>query len=188
MTITVDEMVDREVIYCVSTLVGDLMKILPDVPYQVRKDTCLDYDELLDLCGSNDWEEPARWHVQHDMSREDLIDALILADIEPPEDDEFDQSWLNQDDKALQRALRAHLEEDDLWQTFCEERNIEPYFRETYEFWIVSRWLGAQLKEKGELVDEVSGLLIWGRGGTGQSISMDGVIKRIHAEMIAPYA
>ena len=54
---------------------------------------------------------------------------------------------------------------------------------EVYEHWIVSQWAGERLKERGQPVEWVCGLCIWGRGTTGQGLAMDGVWRDIAAEM-----
>lgn len=75
------------------------------------------------------------------------------------------------------------------WQELCEEVDIDPYEREVFEHWAVSKWLAEKLAAKGERVDmDFAGLCVWGRTTTGQSISMDGVIQEIHAEAAARYA
>jgi hypothetical protein len=53
-----------------------------------------------------------------------------------------------------------------------------------FEHWAVSEWLAGKLEEQGERVDrDFAGLCVWARTTSGQSISMDGVIERIAAEM-----
>ncbi|HBG0867859.1 TPA: hypothetical protein ACMVA2_000264 [Clostridioides difficile] len=63
--------------------------------------------------------------------------------------------------------------------TELENEQDEP--NEVYEFWIVSGWLCNKLKELGEVV--ISSENIWGRGCTGQSISLDYVIWQICNDM-----
>lgn len=51
---------------------------------------------------------------------------------------------------------------------------------EIYEHWIVSDWMAARLKEKGEAVlQDFLGLTIYGRTTTGQALYMDRVITLI---------
>lgn len=80
------------------------------------------------------------------------------------------------------------LDEDDLLHMmgyFDDEGN----FNDAYEHWIVSDWLAAKLAEKNELIDrDVLGLTIWGRCCTGQSITMDHVIKEIYSELVSARA
>lgn len=63
------------------------------------------------------------------------------------------------------------------------EEEPEAEFREIFEYWIVSPWLGEKLRDKGEPVLERRDGWIWGRTCTGQAILMDGVISKICYEM-----
>lgn len=70
---------------------------------------------------------------------------------------------------------------------FCMAHDIDPYEWEVYEHWAVSQWLAEKLVAHGERVDtDFAGLNIWARTTTGQAISMDGCIERIYAEMTKP--
>lgn len=72
------------------------------------------------------------------------------------------------------------------WQELCEAFNIEPYQSEVYEFWAVSDFFGRKLEEAGEKVDfDFYNLVIWARTTTGQSITMDGVIVGIAADILS---
>ena len=66
----------------------------------------------------------------------------------------------------------------------CYADNAEecehPQYREIFEWWAVSNYLGQKLQERGELVhDDFFGLTIWGRCTTGQAIMLDSVIEDI---------
>ena len=66
----------------------------------------------------------------------------------------------------------------------CEHNDIEPYEREVFEHWIVSRWLGENLAAKGEKVDfDFAGLVIWARTTTEQAIHLDHVIQQIAKDL-----
>lgn len=68
---------------------------------------------------------------------------------------------------------------------WCEERGLEPYQREVFEFWAVSQWLGDKLRERGEKVDDdFAGLVVWARTTSGQGISGDRVIQEIAASVL----
>ena len=69
----------------------------------------------------------------------------------------------------------------------CRELQVDTddFRDEVYEHWICSSWLARKLKERGEVVGELCGLTIWGRGTTGQSICMDHVIRCIIEELYA---
>lgn len=68
----------------------------------------------------------------------------------------------------------------------CRVHNIEAYYPEVYEYWVVDDTLAYLLQEQGELVErDFVGFTIWGRCATGQSISLDGVISNIMRERFA---
>lgn len=49
---------------------------------------------------------------------------------------------------------------------------------EIYEHWIIPSSLGPRLAEHGEIVVDVCGLTIWGRGCTGQSVALDWSVQQ----------
>lgn len=176
MTITLHEFVNREIIHCASTLISDLLKLTAEAPQRVLRDVGTDYDELLDLCRREDWEEPVDWHIDNEMSREALIEALEARDFMDVGDDVPDGD--------LREKLKQALgEEEDGYRDFAQEHDIEPHEIESYEFWICTDWLAERLKEEGHAVGEICGLTIWGRPTTGQAISMDGVIQKIYCDL-----
>lgn len=204
MSITVDELVEREIIYCVSGLVSDLMKLYSAVPYEVQKDTGTDYEDLLSLCVQDDWETAVDNHID-DMTREELVTALDEAGVEderepaeivfaleaaraaPDFDWEGDDpQWPGIGDKELRAKLLKHLTDENEIEDFGREHNLDPEQREVYEHWIVTRWLANKLEEKGEVVGrDICGIgAIWGRTTTGQMISMDWVIGEIHKDLV----
>jgi hypothetical protein len=66
----------------------------------------------------------------------------------------------------------------------CNFANIDPYQREVFEHWIVSDWFADKLIEAGEKVDkDFAGLCIWARTTTGQAVYADAVIERIAAKL-----
>lgn len=72
------------------------------------------------------------------------------------------------------------------WEGLCAKHGIEPYDREVLEHWIVSDWLADKLIEKGEKVDkEFQGMCVWARTTAGQAIYTDVVIQEIAGELNA---
>jgi hypothetical protein len=190
MTITIQDLVQREVYYCVSALVSDLCKLYANVPYSVQKETGTDYDELLNLCQRDDWETPVDWYIDHNMNRSDLLEALEAAGVDDPgvdvraDPNSRHRAWEDSTDKELRVALFEHLEQEDEFEDFAREHNIDPEIIEVYEHWLISGWLASRLEEKGEVVGrDICGLTIWGRCTTGQAISMDWVIQQIYKDL-----
>lgn len=152
MTISIEQLVQREVNYNVSQLISELLHDHDFTKYE---------DQLFELMrGPEDYEGAASdegWESYY------LDDGLLVAwntdlDIEP-------------------------FEVDD-WQDLCEAYNIEPYYNDVLEHWIVSKWLADNLIAKGEAVNkDFMGLTVWGRTTTGQSIACDYVIQQIYQEL-----
>lgn len=157
MTITVQDLVKREVHYCVSSLVSTLAGA-----YGYGSTNAMETlaEQACELCVSiEDWEEPA---IQAGWSRIEHSGMFSAP--------------LGHDPK---------LADYESWQELCEDNDIEPYQREVFEHWIVSDWLADKLIEKGEKVDkDFAGLTVWGRTTTGQGIAQDWVIEQIHAELV----
>lgn len=60
------------------------------------------------------------------------------------------------------------------------------YLIESLEFWIVDELLARRLEEKGEPVEKIYGLNVWGRGCSGQAILLDEVMQEICRECQLP--
>ncbi len=140
----VGELVSREVHYCVSTLIYDLVRIEPD------------NEDLFNICTQDDWQtaaEDAGWTQSPTLPNTFHNDGYRYA---------AGTDWLE----------------------LCQDNDIEPYQHEAYEHWIVSDWLADKLLERGEMVSkDIHGLIVWGRGATGQAILLDDVICQIYNKL-----
>lgn len=166
----VAQMVEREVVYCVSCVV-DSIRRASDCWSEME----VDEEEMYALSVQDDWETPGIYDIENNMERQELIDAFEDLDIELDKNDEGDVILT---DEELKKFLIAEVSD---WHEFCADRNLDPEQREVYEHWIVSRWLANRLEERGEVVNHnFLGLPIWGRCTTGQSISIDSVIEDIY--------
>lgn len=153
MTITIDQMVSREVIYCVSHLVSEICKF---EGHEAQEQAFALYQ------GQPDYEEAA------------IQEGWIF------ETSRFcgNPHFKKEGDKT------SYMYED--WQDVCESENIDPYYPEILEHWIVSNWLADKLIAKGETVDkDFMGLTVWGRRTSGQGIANDYVIEQIYKELVA---
>ena len=201
--LTVDDLVSREVLCCVSYLISDLQKLTANIGRRTEQELSFDIEDLNDLCETKDYEEPARQKISS-MGRDELVEALEDADVEDDRDPATITAALDNvtalmehdeegDDgtnfpglgsEALRDKLLAALdEEEDGWQDFCERRGIDPDYSEVYEHWVVTNWFADKLRGYGQTVVEIANLQIWGRGTTGQHISMDWVIQQIHKDL-----
>lgn len=192
--------VQREVIYCVSSLIYELREVAE------RLD---DYETYMTLTGGKpDYEEAARYFVaeEADISQleeiagqygdwDEVKDSVgygaYVSTCEENNDDADDfDDWLDAQDKchkkidSFTKAVR-----DEVWQLVdeqggdyewvCNEFDLEPEYGEIYEHWIVTTYLARLLQQHGHIVEDYLGLTVWGRPTTGQAISMDGVIREI---------
>jgi hypothetical protein len=171
------QLVEREVLHCVSSMVSH---------FSQNVDACcvdVDYDDVLSMCIGQDYEEPADEHIRG-MDRDDLLQwlednaAFPLVPNAKNQPSLDDVEWT---DDQLRQMVRDEV--DGEWEDFCNDQSVEPYDVEAYEHWAVSTYLFNRLQERGEIVGELFDFHIWGRACTGQSISMDGVIASIAAEM-----
>lgn len=158
MTITAEQLVNREVHYCVSSLVSTLAKGNGAGVDLVGSDLAALSEQAAELCYPiEDFEEAARdagW---------DCIDG----------------EWRRDDSDNPGEPVVA-----DSADLACYIDDIEPYLREVFEHWIVSDWLADQLAKRGEKVDkDFCGLTVWARTTTGQGIANDYVIDDILREL-----
>lgn len=204
-------LVDREVYYCVSSLVSTLSVLAQNCGWTVLRDECLSWeDDILPLLESTNYEEAVRAWVMDSRGTdvesleraveiggywENVVDAsgytTYLSEFIPtPEQEEaFDfQDWLDADserDEKFRELVFKQLEETSDMEELCRELQIDTddFRDEVYEHWLISGWLAARLRERGEVTGELCGLTIWGRGTTGQSICLDRVIQNIAIEL-----
>lgn len=164
MTITSDQLVNRDVHYCASSLISTLAQGIGSVNTDTRR--IADRIELARLT-EQAFELAASIPDYESAARENGWDL----------------------DRANGRMFR-HVDGDpdyaQDWAEACEKSDIEPHDREVYEHWIVSDWLADELEAHGEKVDrDFAGLTVWARTCTGQAIALDSVIVDICAEVNA---
>lgn len=203
MTITIEDFVRREVIHHAGLMIADLQRLVPEAPPNIVRNLSFDSEDLDRLVELRNYEEPVGDYIDK-MDRDELAEALDDAGVEDERDpgviraaslaqvleeggdeqdgNEYIGSWPGVPEKEMREKLLAQLREDDSWEEFADTHRVEPYYDEVYEFWIVTDWLGAKLKDKGHPVEEICSMTIWGRPTTGQAISMDGVIGEIYRE------
>jgi hypothetical protein len=151
MPVTSEDLVRREVYYCVSYLVSTLAKGYGNT----SRDRC--DENLADLT------EQAFELV---TPIEDWGSAAIEAGAVQ---DSASQNWSDKEGVGYADA-----------RDFCDANDIEPHYAEIYEHWIVSDWLADKLAEHGEKVDkDFAGMIVWARTTTGQGIAGDAVIRKI---------
>ena len=168
--------VDREVIYCVSTLVYELAQKaehfrdyeddlygafegLPDYEDAADNEGWIEFDKDKYLSKSG-YRFP-KWFM--DLCDEDVID---------------DVTFINPDSEEISEA------ED--WEALCDEQGIDTYEyrQDIYEHWIVSEYLADKLENHGhKVLRDFFGMTVWCRPTSGQAILLDGVISEICSGM-----
>lgn len=153
------EFVNREVYYCVSSLIYELAQ---NEKYM---------DELMGVCSRPTWTHEFDYECGcgHSWSVEDgdpvPVQMDSYKDIDEPQD-------------HLANCPECHEPNEP-----TDVRSFESDYEEAYEHWVVSDWLAGKLEAKGEMVlRDFLGLTIWGRTCTGQAISLDYVIEQIYLE------
>ncbi len=163
MTITIQELVQREVIYCISSLVDTL-----------TQKNILDEELAISLWqGAIDYES-AEYEINQDGSYLGQQDGLWgLYDNDEPEELIVDYEY------ETREALIDWYFDDMSW-------DIDDHRSEVFEHWIVSSWLALRLIEHGEtVVEDVLGIdYIWCRTTTGQAIHCDYVIQKIYKKLV----
>lgn len=163
MAISIEQLVQREVICCMSSLVSTLAQGLCHVSLHMTGNPAKDLGELVEQAFE------------------------LAAPIPDYEEAARQVGWGLNDDGIFENTSGAVEASTGEWEYLCNEWNIEPYDREVYEHWAVSPWLADKLIEQGEKVDtDFAGLNVWARTTTGQMIAADCVIERIHAALVKP--
>ena len=162
--ISIQDLVQREVIYCVSSLVHTL-----------TQENKLDEEQAISLWeGPIDFDE-AEYAIKEDGSYLGQKNNLWgLYDNDEPDDPIVDYEY-----ETKEQLIKGYFE-DMSW-------DINEYRSEVFEHWIVTSWLGKKLQEHDEtVVEDVLGIsYIWCRSCTGQAIYMDYCIQEIYKELIS---
>lgn len=164
--ITIEQMIDREVHCCLSSLVSTLAN------------SCHDTVSLLDTRGLRSVQKKQK------ALGELLEQAFELASPIPDYEEAATQAGYESDGRGFWfNPETGEGKDQDLR---AEDLDIEPYHREVYEHWSVSNWLAEKLIAQGEKVDtDFAAMNVWVRTTTGQQISADSVIEWIYATMTA---
>lgn len=120
-----------------------------------------------------------RWYLG-DSFITALEDGCVFDD-----EDDAEEAALEAAIDEIREKVQAHVEDlcDDDQVELCNQFDVDldDHRHEVYEHWAVSNWLARRLREHGHKVVGAYNMEIWCRGCTGQSISMDGVIRSIAA-------
>lgn len=158
--ITIQELVQREIIYCVSSLV-----------YTLTQEGKLDEDLAIDLwSGPYDY-DAAEYELNQQECRVYQDDDDGLYGIYHDGNDEFIvDTYCNSKEEAILEFFNGDLEE---------------YRQEVYEHHLVTPYFGRKLVEEGQTVVEMFNLHIWCRTCTGMSYIYDPCIVSIYEKLIS---
>ena len=184
--------VERNIGQCVSSLMYDVGRNLEEC----SRIFDFDYDEALGWFQSEDYSEV----VSDFIDDADLDDLETIADMVEdwdgivysvlgmsPEEyaaEETSEEDQTEDLKALRTKVKALITNDSEYAEIGRHFNLDPDYDEVYEHWIVnSSWAADDLRAYGQIVFEFGGMTIFGRCTTGQSLLLDGCVRRLTRDL-----
>jgi len=184
--------VERNIGQCVSSLMYDVGRNLEEC----SRIFDFDYDEAIGWFQSEDYSEV----VSDFIDDADLDDLETIADMVEdwdgivysvlgmsPEEyaaEETSEEDQTEDLKALRTKVKALITNDSEYAEIGRHFDLDPDYNEVYEHYIVnSSWAADDLRAYGQIVFEFGGLTIFGRCATGQSLSLDGWVRRLMRDL-----
>lgn len=200
--------VAHNVHFCVSSLMYDIGQNLEEC----SRIFDFDYDEAMGWFQREDWVEPVENRLDEadlgeleDVAQtvgwwDDVLDECDVPKVLEIEGEEgmfweFDGHHFDDEDEAIEAArnsvidkirekVKALITNDSECRDVADYFNIDPETLEVCEHWVVDRYFAKrELEPRGHVVFDFGGMTIWGRQTTGQSISLDGVIRNIVREL-----
>jgi len=197
--------VERNIGQCVSSLMYDVGRNLEEC----SRIFDFDYDEAIGWFQCEDYEAKVDNFIDDaDLDDLETIADMVgywsdvVGDIPTAveiEDEDGTETWVipslgiceTDEDDANQGALVFHLDQirakvkalitnDSEYTEIGRHFNLDPDYTDILEHWVLpERWTANDLEAEGEVVFEFGGMRIWGRTTSGQSISIDYVIRNI---------
>ena len=197
--------VERNIGQCVSSLMHDVGRNLEEC----SRIFDFDYDEAVGWFQKEDYESVVDSFIDDaDLDDLEAIADMVgywsdvVGDIPTAvvvEDEDGTETWVipslgiceTDEDDANQGALVSHLDQirtkvkalitnDSEYAESGRHFNLDPDYTEILEHWTLpERWTARDFAAEGEVVFEFGGMTIWGRTTSGQSISIDYVIRKI---------
>ena len=196
---------ERNIGPCVSSLMYDVGRNLEEC----SRIFDFDYDEAIGWFQREDYSEVVSDFIDDadlddletiaDMAGDwsDVVGYIPTA--VAVEDEDGTETWVipslgiceTDEDDANQGALVFHLDQirakvkalitnDSEYAEIGRHFNLDPDYTDILEHWTLpERWTANDLEAEGEVVFEFGGMTIWGRTTSGQSISIDYVIRKI---------
>lgn len=136
------------------------------------------WDDMLDECGV-----PDTYTLTDEDSEERYGYVGCEAYIYDDEGEAIQAARMSVIDR-IRENVKANIWRDDDYRKIADDFGLDPHTWEIYEHWIIEEGYVARLLQQYEqVVFNFGGMRIWARGTTGQSISMDYVIRQIVREL-----
>lgn len=169
----IGKLVEREVYYCQSCLVDELLK--QDEDMELHEQITNLYNYTVDLSDGE--------FIGNEGAKQRVVDARQLSidhieeEIEDTIEDEDKDHPAEPSVTRLERQLKT-LERD-----IDELRQAESEPQEIFEWWLVSDYLANKLEALGHPILREHSCTWWGRCTTGQQISADYALGKIAEDM-----
>lgn len=144
-----------------------------------------DLETIADMVG--DWSDviggiPTAVAVEDEPNDETWV--IESLNIRGEDEDEVNQEALGRCIDQIRTKVKALITNDAEYTEIGQHFNLDPDYDEVYEHWIVnSSWAADDLRAYGQIVFEFGGLTIFGRCTTGQSILLDGFVRRLMRDL-----
>jgi hypothetical protein len=180
---TVEQMVQHEVLCCVSKLVATLAQTTSYVCPRKTEPNARENAAHYDLCIAA--QELAKPVLDYEKAATQVgwVTRPATVSADGIKSDACVVRGTTADDPEYVIGFKYA----ESWTDACKADGIEPYEWKVFEHWAVSSWLAEKLIAQGERVDtDFAGLNVWARTitDTDRGIACDGVMQRIHANMV----
>lgn len=175
--------VERNIGQCVSSLMGDVGRNLEEC----SRIFDFDYDEALGWFQREDYSEVVSDFID-DADLDDLETIAnmvgywsdVLGEVCVGYTEEGDLVPTQEQLEGIRTKVKALITNDSEYTEIGRHLNFDPDYTEILEHWVLpERWTANDLEAEGEVVFDFGGMTIWGRTTSGQSISIDYVIRNI---------
>lgn len=139
-----------------------------------------DLETIADMVG--DWSDvvgdvPTAVAVEDEPNDETWV--IESLDIRGEDEDDVNQEALGRCIDQIRTKVKALITNDSEYAEIGRHFNLDPDYDEVYEHYLCEDYAASVLKSHGETVFEFSNLTVWARTTTGQSVSIDHVIRTI---------
>ncbi len=175
--------VERNIGQCVSSLMYDVGRNLEEC----SRIFDFDYDEALGWFQREDYSEV----VSDFIDDADLDDLETIADMVGDWEEILDEAGVSTKEEEdfvgptsehldqIRTKVKALITNDSEYAEIGRHFSLDPDYDEVYEHYLCDDYAASVLKSHGETVFEFANLCVWARTTTGQSASIDRVVRTI---------